>query len=181
MRLSSCGRITSCQAVRQAPGEPGMQKMMVPLARPAKARDWIVAAPISATEAARNNSPKPSMALSNSGSSASGATSRPVNPVLPVVDHVDFLVRNERGNLGPQHVTIVPDDFPGGQAVVFRQQRFGQVIAGRIIVCRARVGNRDDRNTQGDELGVCCRSAHEALLRISGTISLEYISPNEKA
>ena len=85
VRESSCGRITSSHAVRQAPGEPGMQNMMVPLAMPAKARDWMVAAPMSGIEAARNNSPKPSMALSNSGSSVSGATSRPVRPVLPVV------------------------------------------------------------------------------------------------
>jgi hypothetical protein len=35
------------QPVRQAPGEPGMQKIMLAFASPANARDWMVEVPIS--------------------------------------------------------------------------------------------------------------------------------------
>src|SRR5579871_966741 len=73
------------QASRQAPGDPGRQKMKVAPATPAVARLWIVDVPISAWLTIRNSVAKPSMRFSNNGSSASGVTSRPVKPVPPVV------------------------------------------------------------------------------------------------
>ena len=68
-------------AVRQAPVEPGIQKITVSLASPASARDCTVEEPISASDNALNTSPKPSISLSNSGTTASGVESRPENPV----------------------------------------------------------------------------------------------------
>ena len=44
---SSCGATTLSQPVRQAPVEPGKQKIKVPLARPPIQRDAIVDVPIS--------------------------------------------------------------------------------------------------------------------------------------
>ena len=73
-------------AVRQAPVEPGMQKMTVPFAMPANALDWTVEEPISVRLSARNTSPNPSMVLSNRGANASGVASRPEKPVPPVVN-----------------------------------------------------------------------------------------------
>ena len=48
--LSSCSRMMWSQPVRQAPVEPGRQKMAVPLASPPNARDCIVELPISVKE-----------------------------------------------------------------------------------------------------------------------------------
>src|SRR6185503_3149190 len=70
---------------RQAPGEPGRQKMKVAPAVPAVARLWIVDAPILAWLSIWKAMEKPSMRFSNSGFTASGVTSRPVKPVPPVV------------------------------------------------------------------------------------------------
>ena len=58
--LSSWSWMMPTHAVRQAPVEPGMQKITVRLARPPKARDCSAELPISATESARKVSPKPS-------------------------------------------------------------------------------------------------------------------------
>src|SRR5690606_4317009 len=44
-RLSSCHLRTPCQASRQAPVEPGRQKISVPCAMPPQARDWMVEVP----------------------------------------------------------------------------------------------------------------------------------------
>ena len=41
-RLSSCHLRMPFQPSLQAPGEPGRQKIYVPPANPAQARDWIV-------------------------------------------------------------------------------------------------------------------------------------------
>ena len=73
------------QPSRQAPGEPGRQKMNVAPATPAVARLWIVEVPILAWLNMWNAIEKPSIRFSNSGSMASGVTSRPVKPVPPVV------------------------------------------------------------------------------------------------
>src|SRR5215813_3359752 len=73
------------QASRQAPGEPGRQKMKVAPATPAVARLCTVDAPILAWLSIWKAMEKPSMRFSNSGSIASGVTSRPVKPVPPVV------------------------------------------------------------------------------------------------
>src|SRR4051812_16753934 len=73
------------QPSRQAPGEPGRQKMYVAPATPAVARLWIVDVPILAWLSMWNAIEKPSMRFSNRGSTASGVTSRPVKPVPPVV------------------------------------------------------------------------------------------------
>ncbi|MNN05853.1 hypothetical protein D3C81_1186260 [compost metagenome] len=85
VRLSSWPRRISFQAVRQAPGEPGRQQISVPLLIPARARDWMVEAPISAWETWRNSSPKPSTVRSSSGATACGVLSRRVKPVPPVI------------------------------------------------------------------------------------------------
>ena len=73
------------QASRQAPGDPGRQKMKVAPAVPAVARLWIVEVPILAWLSMWNAIEKPSIRFSNNGSTASGVTSRPVKPVPPVV------------------------------------------------------------------------------------------------
>ena len=73
------------QPSRQAPGDPGRQKMKVAPATPAVARLWIVEAPILAWLSMWKAMEKPSIRFSNSGSIASGVTSRPVKPVPPVV------------------------------------------------------------------------------------------------
>lgn len=78
--------MTFSQAVRQAPVEPGRQKMSVRLAIPATARDWMVDMPISCKDTARNTSPKPGMVLSNRISTASGVMSRSNMPVPPVIN-----------------------------------------------------------------------------------------------
>ena len=52
---------------------------------PAVARDWIAEVPIFGKLTTRNNAEKASIFFSNSGSTASGVTSRPVKPVPPVV------------------------------------------------------------------------------------------------
>ncbi|MGY4425849.1 hypothetical protein ACVWY2_008298 [Bradyrhizobium sp. JR6.1] len=59
--------------------------MKVAPATPAVARLWIVDAPILAWLSTWNAIEKPSIRFSNSGSTASGVTSRPVKPVPPVV------------------------------------------------------------------------------------------------
>jgi hypothetical protein len=79
-RLSSCSRMSSSQAVRQAPEEPGRQKMKVALATPATARDCRLEVRICWKEMARNSSPNPSISLSSRGETASGVPSRPVIP-----------------------------------------------------------------------------------------------------
>jgi len=68
------------QPVRQAPGEPGIQNKIVPLARPAKALDCTVEVPISSYDSWRNNSPNPSISASRSGFIATKVLSRAVNP-----------------------------------------------------------------------------------------------------
>ena len=73
------------QPSRQAPGEPGRQKMKVAPATPAVARLWIVEVPILAWLSMWKAMEKPSIRFSNNGSIASGVTSRPVKPVPPVV------------------------------------------------------------------------------------------------
>ena len=73
------------QASRQALVLPGRHTTRVPLARPATQRDCRVEVPISSSESARNNSPKPSTVLSNSTLTASGVLSRPLKPVPPVI------------------------------------------------------------------------------------------------
>jgi len=73
------------QPSRQAPGDPGKQKINVAPATPAVARLWIVDVPILAWLSMWNAMEKPSIRFSNSGSIASGVTSRPVKPVPPVV------------------------------------------------------------------------------------------------
>src|SRR3954471_6329382 len=73
------------QPSRQAPGDPGRQKIKVAPAVPAVARLWIVEAPILAWLSMWNAMEKPSIRFSNNGSIASGVTSRPVKPVPPVV------------------------------------------------------------------------------------------------
>src|ERR1700738_400599 len=73
------------QPSRQAPGDPGRQKIKVAPATPAVARLWIVEVPILAWLSMWNAIEKPSIRFSNSGSIASGVTSRPVKPVPPVV------------------------------------------------------------------------------------------------
>ena len=73
------------QPSRQAPGDPGRQKMKVAPATPAVARLWIVEVPILAWLSMWKAIEKPSIRFSNSGSIASGVTSRPVKPVPPVV------------------------------------------------------------------------------------------------
>jgi len=73
------------QPSRQAPGDPGRQKIKVAPATPAVARLWIVEVPILAWLSMWNAIEKPSIRFSNSGSTASGVTSRPVKPVPPVV------------------------------------------------------------------------------------------------
>ena len=47
VRISSCGSRIFSQAVRQAPLEPGTQKIKVPFASPATVRDCMVEVPIS--------------------------------------------------------------------------------------------------------------------------------------
>src|SRR6516165_4180075 len=73
------------QASRQAPGEPGRQKMKVAPATPAVARLCTVEAPILAWLSIWKAMEKPSMRFSNKGSTASGVTTRPVKPVPPGV------------------------------------------------------------------------------------------------
>ena len=73
------------QPSRQAPGEPGRQKMKVAPATPAVARLCTVDAPILAWLSMWKAMENPSIRFSNSGSIASGVTSRPVKPVPPVV------------------------------------------------------------------------------------------------
>ena len=73
------------QASRQAPGDPGRQKIKVAPATPAVARLCIVEVPILAWLSMWKAMEKPSMRFSNNGSIASGVTSRPVKPVPPVV------------------------------------------------------------------------------------------------
>lgn len=77
MRESSWSFRTYSQAVLQAPVEPGMQKTAVRFAMPARARDCRVLMPMSAMDAARKASPKPSMVLSKRTATASGVLSRP--------------------------------------------------------------------------------------------------------
>src|SRR5439155_15693054 len=72
-------------ASRQAPGDPGRQKMKVAPATPAVARLCTVEAPILAWLSIWKAIEKPSIGFSNNGSTASGVTSRPVKPVPPVV------------------------------------------------------------------------------------------------
>ena len=71
-------------ASRQAPGEPGRQKMNLPLATPAVARDWTVEGPIFGHDTMWKATEKPSISFSNRNRKASTVTSRPVRPVPPV-------------------------------------------------------------------------------------------------
>ena len=66
-------------------GDPGRQKMKVAPATPAVARLCTVEVPILAWLSMWKAMEKPSIRFSNSGSIASGVTSRPVKPVPPVV------------------------------------------------------------------------------------------------
>ena len=65
--LLSCHCKMPSQASRQAPGEPGRQKMYVPCESPAHARDWIVEVPIFGNEIMWKTVENPSISFSISG------------------------------------------------------------------------------------------------------------------
>src|SRR5207344_2823086 len=83
MTCTSSGSSSSFMASSSARTEPGSITRRRPFAMPAPARENQAAAPTCAQERMRNNSPKPSSRLSNSGASASGVTSRGLMPVPP--------------------------------------------------------------------------------------------------
>src|SRR5216683_2640997 len=100
------------QASRQAPGDPGRQKIKVAPAVPAVARLWIVEVPILAWLSRWNAIEKPSIRFSNSGSIASGVTSRPVTGGgEPVGECRAGLVVIERTGVGNrQHRDVERDE-----------------------------------------------------------------------
>src|SRR4051794_1083662 len=84
-RLSSCARNIPSQASLQAPREPGSTNTNVSPISPPVARDCSELVPTVVDEYWWNNTENPSIRFWNSGSTASGVTSRPENPVPPVV------------------------------------------------------------------------------------------------
>ena len=91
----------------QAEGEPGKEKTYFPFTTHPNALDCIDDVPILVKLICLNNSPKPSIILSEISNNASGVESLPVKPVPPVViitsifflfDHsiIVFLIRISR-------------------------------------------------------------------------------------
>ena len=83
--MSSCVSKILSHPVLQAHEDPGSQKIKVPFATPAVNRERIVDVANSSYDTQRNNSPKPSISLSNKTDAASGVPSLPVSPVPPDV------------------------------------------------------------------------------------------------
>ncbi len=126
------------------------------------ARVWIADVPILAWLIIRNMVAKPSIRFSNSGSSASGVTSRPVKPVPPVV-----MIASTPGSaiqaltcariLSTSSVTIAAPRACGRHLDPFSQHR-----AGLVVRHLARVGNGQDGDVERDEISGLVDTGHFA-------------------
>ena len=100
-----------------------------------------------------NSSQKPSMRFSNSGSSASGVTSRPVKPVPPVVMTTSTsgsaIQRRTWRRIASRRRR---DDGAGGEEVAGRRDPLGQRVAGLVVGQRAGVGDGQHRDVERNEL-----------------------------
>ena len=126
--------------------------MKVAPATPAVARLWIVEVPILAWLSMWKAIEKPSIRFSNSGSTASGVTSRPVKPVPPVV-----MIASIAGIGDPSldddadRLDVVGDDLARRKRVTGRGQPLRQRRAGFVVGQRARVGDRQHRDVERHE------------------------------
>ena len=143
------------QPSRQAPGEPGRQKMKVAPATPAVARLWIVEAPILAWLSMWKAIEKPSIRFSNSGSIASGVTSRPVKPVPPVVmmastpaSAIHRLTMTRIASTSSMMISRAASVWPAAV------EPLGQRGAGLVVRQRAGVRDRQHRDVERHE-GSC--------------------------
>ena len=115
-------------------------------------RVWIVEVGLLSLTS-RNIVEKPSIFFSNSGSTASGVTSRPVKPVPPVV------ITTSMNLSAIQSFTrwriafyVVLDDRPLGQRVAGGADALGQRVAGLVVGALAGIGHREYRDLERNEL-----------------------------
>ena len=126
--------------------------MKVAPAMPAVARLWIVEVPILAWLSMWNAIENPSIRFSNSGSIASGVTSRPVKPVPPVV-MMTSIPGSAIHRLTMTRIasTSSIDDLARREMVTGRGEPLRQRSPGFVVRQRARVGNRQHRDVERDE------------------------------
>ena len=95
---------------------------------------------------------KPSIRFSNSGSTASGVTSRPVKPVPPVVMMASTPASAIHFRIdGADRLDVVGDDVARGELVAGPGQPVGERRAGLVVGERARVRDRQHRDVERDE------------------------------
>ena len=92
------------------------------------------------------------MRFSNSGSTASGVTSRPVKPVPPVVmitstSGSSIHLLHHRADLA----LVVGNDLAVGELVTGRRDAVGKRRAGAVFVQRPRVGHGEHGEADGHE------------------------------
>ena len=135
--------------------------MKVAPATPAVARDWMVDDPILAALIMWKNAEKPSMRFSNSGSAASGVTSRPVKPVPPVVMiDVDRRIGDPRFHTRADFLHLVGHDGAGSERVAGRLDALGQRRAGLVVGERACVRYGEHRDPERYECAGVVEPGH---------------------
>ena len=93
------------------------------------------------------------MRFSNSGSIASGVTSRPVKPVPPVVMMTSIAGSAiQRLHAGADLLDVVGDDGAAGDRMAGLRDALGQRGAGLVVGEFAGVGDRQHRDLERDEL-----------------------------
>ncbi len=138
------------------------------MATPAVARVWIAEVPIFFSLTSRNMVAKPSMRFSNSGSTASGVTSRPVKPVPPVVMMTSMnLSAIQAFTRCADRLDVVLDDRALGEHVAGGADALGQRGAGFVVGKLARVGHGEHRDLQRHELSGLVDAGHlHAVLKL---------------
>ena len=127
--------------------------MKVAPATPAVARLCTVEVPILAWLSMWKAMEKPSIRFSNSGSIASGVTSRPVKPVPPVVMIASTpAIGDPAPDDDADRIDVVDDDLARGKMMTGRRQPVRQRGAGFVIGQRAGVGDRQHRDVERHEL-----------------------------
>jgi hypothetical protein len=92
---------------------------------------------------------KPSIRFSNSGSTASGVTSRPVNGAAGGNDRIDAGIGDPAFDDDSDRIDVVDNDLARGQMMTGGRQPLRQRRARLVIRQRARVRDRQHRDVEG--------------------------------
>ena len=135
--------------------------MNVAPATPAVARDWIVLEPILAWLTMWNAVEKPSIRFSNSGSTASGVTSRPVKPVPPVEMMTSIALSAIQVRICSRILLdVVGDDGAPRHDMAGLLDPLGERRAGLVVGRLAGVGHRQHRDLERHEGALVVDAGH---------------------